>query len=615
MPHSILPFAAYREKVLGCWLGKAVGGTLGGPVEGRPGPLHLSYYDPVPERMLPNDDLDLQVVWLETIRRRGLPIDRRLLADAWLAHVLLLPDEYGVACRNLAWGIYPPASGSYDSGFTAGMGAAIRTELWACLAPGDPNLAAVLAREDACVDHAGEGVWAAIFLATLESAAFLESDREALLDRAEAAIPSDSRVARAVGDARRWWREMADWRAVRERLLAEHGRQNFTDVAQNLAFVVLGWLAGGGDFGTAISTAVNCGADTDCTGATLGALLGIIDPASIGAEWLKPIGRDLVLSPGMVAAHHAATLDDFTDRVATLAADVLRFYSSGVVIADAPTRHAGRAIGTEPRQVGPEGIMLAPDAAATESLLATEPLVVTLVYPPDVALRPGEPAELALRLYNPTGDDLGIWLSARPPDGWTIAPGEFHLPLRVGAPETIRLTVAPPADAIRRAPSTLDLRFKARGLRWCVTAGLVVTTPWLRWAAAGSTESCPEPPDDATLVEAASHYLPLIDGFHAYRAEFKLPHAFTARYVVQAPREVQVWLGGNLVIRHGGRYLVPAFHRPGDTGRDVTLESGWHRLTIFVGDGSGGELFVGIGDGETWGWLRGVEWRVPTVGG
>ena len=79
-----IPFATYRRKVLGCWLGKAVGGTLGGPYEGRPGPLALSYYDPVPTEMLPNDDLDLQVVWLEAIRRAGLPVDRRTLADAWL---------------------------------------------------------------------------------------------------------------------------------------------------------------------------------------------------------------------------------------------------------------------------------------------------------------------------------------------------------------------------------------------------------------------------------------------------------------------------------------------------------------------------------------------------
>ena len=73
----------YRRKVMGCWLGKAVGGTLGGPWEGRPLPNHeLTFYEPVPQEMLPNDDLDLQIVWLQAIRNYGLPIDRLLLAEA-----------------------------------------------------------------------------------------------------------------------------------------------------------------------------------------------------------------------------------------------------------------------------------------------------------------------------------------------------------------------------------------------------------------------------------------------------------------------------------------------------------------------------------------------------
>ena len=72
--------------------------------------------------MLPNDDLDVQVVWLENIIRRGFPINRFSLAETWLENIHMWPDEYGVADRNLSQGIYPPASGSFDNKFTAGMG-------------------------------------------------------------------------------------------------------------------------------------------------------------------------------------------------------------------------------------------------------------------------------------------------------------------------------------------------------------------------------------------------------------------------------------------------------------------------------------------------------------
>ena len=73
---------------------------------------------------------------------------------------------------------------------------------------------------------------------------------------------------------------------MREQILAEHGDQEFYRCADELGLhTILGWLAGQ-DFGEAICIAVNCGADTDCSGATLGALLGLIDPDCINEKWL-----------------------------------------------------------------------------------------------------------------------------------------------------------------------------------------------------------------------------------------------------------------------------------------------------------------------------------------
>jgi ADP-ribosylglycohydrolase len=40
-----------RERILGTFLGKSIGGTLGQPWEGCSGPLSLNYYDPVPTGM------------------------------------------------------------------------------------------------------------------------------------------------------------------------------------------------------------------------------------------------------------------------------------------------------------------------------------------------------------------------------------------------------------------------------------------------------------------------------------------------------------------------------------------------------------------------------------
>lgn len=310
---------SYREKVMGCWLGKAVGGTLGQPYEGCDGPLNLNYYDPVPEDMIPNDDLDLQVLWAYVLNSMPTPVvDRDAFADAWLNHVAFPWDEYGIAIRNLRNGIRPPYSGTYDNWFKDGLGAAIRSEIWACLAPGQPELAAKYAYEDACVDHTGNGIYAEQFLAALESAAFCENDIERLVNVGLAIIPADSRLAMAITDTMTWCKNCNDWLTVRTRILEKWGSENFTDVVMNIPFAVMSLLLSKGDFSKAICMSVNCGLDADCTTATVGAILGIINPDCIDEKWLNPIGRKLVINAGITGITHPDTLDEFTDLIIDL---------------------------------------------------------------------------------------------------------------------------------------------------------------------------------------------------------------------------------------------------------------------------------------------------------
>lgn len=309
----------YREKVIGCWLGKAVGGTLGQPYEGCDGPLNLTYYNPVPTDMIPNDDLDLQVLWACTLNDIKEPaVDRDVLACAWLKHVEFPWDEYGVAIRNLRNGIPAPYSGSYDNWFTDGLGAAIRSEIWACLAPNEPELAAKYAYEDACVDHDGNGIYAEQFLAALESAAFVENDINKLLDIGLSVIPVKSSLFLAIKDTIEWCKQTTDWLVIRQQILDKWGNENFTDAVMNIPFAVMSLLLGKGDFSKTICLSVNCGRDADCTTATVGAILGIIDPDCIDEKWLKPIGRKLVINDGITGIHPPDTLDGFTDMIINL---------------------------------------------------------------------------------------------------------------------------------------------------------------------------------------------------------------------------------------------------------------------------------------------------------
>ena len=86
--------STYLDKVYGCWLGKSVGGTIGGPLEGNKGFLEVPLR--FPETNIDNDDLDLQLVWLHLLREKGLGLSAEDFARAWLEHITYPWDEYGV---------------------------------------------------------------------------------------------------------------------------------------------------------------------------------------------------------------------------------------------------------------------------------------------------------------------------------------------------------------------------------------------------------------------------------------------------------------------------------------------------------------------------------------
>lgn len=314
-PHSVV----LEEKIYGGWLGKAIGGTLGGPYEGRASKLNLDYYDPVPNGALPNDDLDLQVVWLRhLLRERASEVRPEMLAEAWRLHVGFPWCEYGVGLRNMHYGFTGAGLGAFDNWWAEGMGAAIRTEIWAFLSAGDLEKAAGYAWADAVFDHAGDGVYAAIFFAVLESAAFCEENLEALIAKGLSAIPENCRTSFAVRRTQYLWSELRDWETVREMLITDLVQPHFTDVAINVAFTVLGLLAGEGDFGKSICIATNCGWDTDCTAATVGAILGIIAPENIPSIWQEPINGNVALNRQIKGMALETTLSELTEQTLAL---------------------------------------------------------------------------------------------------------------------------------------------------------------------------------------------------------------------------------------------------------------------------------------------------------
>src|SRR5512141_47420 len=127
----------YRSRVLGCWMGKNIGGTLGAPFEWRRQVNAVSFYtQDLGGEPLPNDDLDIQLLWLVALEEMGVDIDANLLADYWCSYVTPHWAEYGTAKNNMSLGLLPPQSGTFHNDYKDSCGAFIRSEIWACIAPG-----------------------------------------------------------------------------------------------------------------------------------------------------------------------------------------------------------------------------------------------------------------------------------------------------------------------------------------------------------------------------------------------------------------------------------------------------------------------------------------------
>ena len=332
-----LNFNVYKDKVYACWVGKNVGGTMGAPFEGQREVLDVKGYTTDPGEPLPNDDLDLQLIWLHAMECEGpYALDCKKLGEYWMTYVSPFWNEYGIGKTNMKHGLLPPLSGDYENTWKHSNGAWIRTEIWASMAPGCPEIAAKYAIEDAVVDHgAGEGTFAAAFVAAMQATAFVQSDIRKCINVALSKIPADCRVGNTVRKILECYDNGVSWLDCRNTVLemnADIGTGWF-EAPSNVGYTVLGLIYGEGDFKKSMLTAINCGDDTDCTGATVGATLGILGgSAAIPADWQAFIGDRIITmshSEGIVRTL-PNTCTKLTERVVKMAPVVLQANNADV---------------------------------------------------------------------------------------------------------------------------------------------------------------------------------------------------------------------------------------------------------------------------------------------
>ena len=299
MPEVALDEPLIRDRILGGWLGKNIGGALGGPFEGWPRQRIAETYGEITDYVTKppstlNDDTAYEIVALHVLEQKGRDFTPRDMGLEWVERIPTAYTAERVAIGNLKRGIMPPESALVDNPYREWIGGQMRGEVWGLLCPARPADAIEYAYLDAVVSCDRNGTYGELYDAALIAAAFVESDPRRLLETCLEFVPARSRFTEVVRDSIAWCDESGSWVEAWQKAEASHaGRYHPVHTFPAICAVVIGLLFGGGDFERATCITAMCGLDTDCSAGQTAAIMGTILGASgIPAKWKDPVGDD-----------------------------------------------------------------------------------------------------------------------------------------------------------------------------------------------------------------------------------------------------------------------------------------------------------------------------------
>ncbi|MCQ2447075.1 MAG: ADP-ribosylglycohydrolase family protein [Clostridia bacterium] len=316
------------KKIYGAWLGRICGCLLGKPVEGmrtpdleklgkadgnwpitryfgdnmdeitKVFPHNVAYLKHCykPGYMPPDDDTNYTVMAAKRIigdhGRDFTPTD---VAHVWLSSQPMSAycTAERVAYMNFVNAITPPKSAIYKNPFREWIGAQIRADYFGYINPGDPETAADMAWRDASISHVKNGIYGEMFIAAAIAAAACVDDPIEVLLAGLDQIPAKCRLAEDVGNVIAWFKAGVFKEEAFKKIHTqwdEYNQHHWCHTNSNAMIVAAALLYGGLDYGKSITMAVETGFDTDCNGATVGSIIGMMKGKdAIGKEWTDAI--------------------------------------------------------------------------------------------------------------------------------------------------------------------------------------------------------------------------------------------------------------------------------------------------------------------------------------
>lgn len=253
------------------------------------------------DAMPTDDDTNYTILGLKVLEGAGKSFTSDDVASEWINSLpaLHLMTAERVGYRNIISGIIPPESGWRRNPYREWIGAQIRADIFGYVAPGNPEEAAEMAFRDAVLAQYKNGIYGEMFVAAMLAAAAVTNDIDRIIEAGLSQIPEKSRLAEGISRVFGWKKDGLSWVQAIDKLHEIYDEENMHDwclTTTNAMVVTLALLYCEHDFEKAIAISVHAAYDTDCNGATVGSIMGMMLGAkALPGKWIAPL-NDTVLS-------------------------------------------------------------------------------------------------------------------------------------------------------------------------------------------------------------------------------------------------------------------------------------------------------------------------------
>jgi len=235
-----------------------------------------------------DDDIVYTLLNLLIVEEYGPGFTTEDVGKEWLKYLPMACTAEEIALKNLKAGVPAKQAASKNNPFVQWIGADIRSDPWAYMAPGFPEKAAEMAYRDAYLSHRRNGIYGEMFFAAAQSAAFAVSDPIEAIKIGLTEIPRDCLLARDIRWALDKHKKIRNFRKAREAVDKHCKGMSYVHTNNNACLTIFGLAIGGNDVTKVLSEIVAMGMDNDCTAATAGSIVGaIVGKKGIPNHWYK----------------------------------------------------------------------------------------------------------------------------------------------------------------------------------------------------------------------------------------------------------------------------------------------------------------------------------------